>query len=102
MFYILSPLLCHIISNERGDIMYSKKTFSAKEKEMRYMPSVEAIEYERTVYINEMKEYLSKLKKMEHETAREESLKNLIASQIIGENGEFTERYAFARMNAQK
>lgn len=83
--------------------MYNRDPqFSAKEKEAAYMPSVEAIECERTVYINEMKEYLGKLKKMVHETARVQSLKNLIGSQIIAENGEFTERYEFARTNAKK
>lgn len=65
-----------------------------KDKEVKSMPSVEMIECEKVAYINGMKEYLQKLKNMEHSQAKKVSFENLKKSKIIGENGEFTEHYA--------
>lgn len=78
------------------------KNFYKKDKVVNNMPSVKLIEHERVAYINEMKEYLNKLKKMEQNQARKISLENLKKSQIIGENGEFTERYKFSRREVIK
>lgn len=78
------------------------KNFYKKDKVVNSMPSVKLIEHERVAYINEMKEYLNKLKKMEQNQARKISLENLKKSQIIGENGEFTERYKFSRREVIK
>ncbi len=66
------------------------------------MPSVELIECEKVAYINEMKEYLQKLKSMELSQAKEVSLENLKESKIIDENGEFTEHYGYMRISEQK
>ncbi len=66
------------------------------------MPSVELIEREKAAYINEMREYLKKLKSMDQSQAQKISLENLIKSKIIGENGEFTEHYECMRVNVQK
>lgn len=73
-----------------------------KDKEVKAMPSVELIEYEKVAYINEMKDYLQKLKNMEKTQAKKISFENLVKSRIIAENGEFAEGYEFARVNAQK
>ncbi|MCM1231266.1 MAG: hypothetical protein NC489_14190 [Ruminococcus flavefaciens] len=69
------------------------------ESEVDFMPSVELIECEKIAYINGMKEYLQKLKKMEHNQAKKVSLENLKKSKIIDENGEFTEHYEHIRTN---
>ncbi len=66
------------------------------------MPSVDLIECEKVAYINGMKEYLQKLKKMEQSQAKKISFENLKKSKIIGENGEFTEHYEYMRMSVQK
>lgn len=78
------------------------KNFYKKDKVVNNMPSVKLIEHERVTYISEMEEYLNKLKKMEKNQARKISLENLKKSQIIGENGEFTERYKFSRRKVIK
>ncbi len=75
--------------------------FYEKDKEVNVMPSVELIECEKVAYINGMKEYLQKLKNMEHSQAKEVSLENLKKSKIIGENGEFTEHYEYMRVSVQ-
>lgn len=72
------------------------------DKEENVMPSVELIEYERISYIKEMEAYLSNLKSMSKAEAKKIAHENLVKSQIIEENGEFTERYQFARMSTQK
>lgn len=64
-----------------------------RESEVEVMPSVELVECEKIAYINGMKEYLQRLKSMEHNQAMKVSLDNLKKSKIIGENGEFTEHY---------
>lgn len=73
-----------------------------KDKEVKAMLSVEMIECEKVAYINEMKDYLQKLKNMEKTQAKKISFENLVKSRIIEENGEFAEGYEFARVNAQK
>lgn len=73
-----------------------------EDKEANIMPSVEIIECERVAYIKEMQEYLKNLKGMEQSQAKKVSLENLMRSQIIGENGEYTDRYEFTRMCVQK
>lgn len=75
--------------------------FYEKDKEVNIMPSVELIECEKVAYINGMKEYLQKLKNMEHSQAKEVSFENLKKSKIIGENGEFTEHYEHIRVSVQ-
>ena len=77
-------------------------SFYKKDKEVNIMPSVELIECEKVACINVMKEYLQKLKNMEHSQAKKFHLKNLKKSKIIGENGEFTEHYEYMRMSVQK
>lgn len=77
------------------------ESFYEEDKEVNVMPSVELIECEKVAYINEMKEYLQKLKNMEHSQAREVSFENLKKSKIIGENGEFTDHYEHMRMSVQ-
>lgn len=72
-----------------------------REREVDVMPSVELFEYEKIAYINEMKEYLKRLKSMEQSKAKEEALENLKKSKIIGENGEFTEHYECIRVYVQ-
>lgn len=78
------------------------ENFYEEDKEVNIMPSVELIEYEKAAYINEMKEYLRKLKSMDKNQAKKISLENLKKSQIIGENEEFTEHYEYARVSGQK
>lgn len=72
-----------------------------EDKGMNIMPSVEMLESEKVAYINEMKEYLKRLKGMELNEAKKISFANLVKSQIIDENGEFTKYYECMRMNAQ-
>lgn len=73
-----------------------------REREVDIMPSVELIEREKVAYVNEMKEYLQKLKSMEHSQAKKISLENLKESEIVDENGEFTEHYKYMRISAPK
>lgn len=70
--------------------MENEKT---NEKEAEIMPIMELIEYERTEYIKEMEGYLYKLKQMPKQEAVKKSRENLIRSNIIQEDGEFTEQY---------
>ena len=79
------------------EVKISEDTFFANDKEVYYMPSVEMIEYERASYIKEMEDYLFNLKRMKKSEARKISHDNLVKSQIIKENGEFTERYEFTK-----
>ncbi len=73
--------------------MENEKRFNTNEKEAEIMPAMELIEYERTEYIKEMEGYLHKLKKMPKQEAIKKSRENLIRSNIIQEDGEFTEQY---------
>lgn len=66
------------------------------------MPSIELIERERVAYVQEMEDYLQRLKKMTKKEAKRVSYENLVRSEIITESGDFTERYEFTRMILQK
>lgn len=70
-----------------------------RESEVDIMPSVKSIECEKLAYISEMKKYLKRLKSMENSQAKKISFENLKKSNIIGENGEFTEHYEYIQMN---
>lgn len=72
-----------------------------KDEEVNVMPPIELIEREKVTYVKEMQEYLYTLKKMSNEEAKRISHENLIKSQIIQDNGEFSERYRFSRINSQ-
>ena len=71
-------------------------------KEVDIMPTMELIEYERETYVKEMKDYLQELKKMNRAEAKRKSFQNLVQSEIICENGEFTERYEFTKRTLKK
>ena len=71
----------------------SKTTYTIAEG-CDIMPTIELVEYERTVYIKKMEDYLVKLKGLPTEEAKKKSLQNLIASNILQEDGNFTEIYA--------
>ena len=71
-------------------------------KGVNTMPVIELIERERVAYVQEMDNYLQCLKKMTKQEAKKVSYENLVRSEIITENGEFTERYEFTRMISKK
>lgn len=75
---------------------------NTNEKEVNAMPAIELIEYERIAYIKEMKDYLSMLKALPGEEAVKKSRENLIKSNILQENGEFTEQYRYSKIYAEK
>lgn len=72
-----------------------------KDKEVKNMPTMEMIECERVTYVKEMEEYLQKLKQMKKSDAKKKSFDNLVQSQIIHENGEFTEHYEYTNIMLQ-
>jgi len=72
--------------------MNIKKQYT-KEKEVGLMSPMEILEQERVAYVDEMQEYLHRLKQMNKIEAQKISFNNLVQSQIIYENGEFTEHY---------
>ncbi len=76
--------------------------FLLYDKEENIMVPIELIETDRLTYIKEMEDYLCKLKKLPKNTAKKIAKENLVKSQIIQENGEFSERYKFSRINSQK
>lgn len=61
------------------------------------MPTMDAIEYERVTYVKEMQDYLQKLKNMSKKEAKKKSFQNLVKSEIIHENGEFTDRFEYTK-----
>lgn len=69
----------------------------AEDKGIEKMPMMDAIEYERVTYVNEMQDYLDKLKKMGKKEAKKKSFQNLVESEIIHENGEFTEHFTYTK-----
>lgn len=75
---------------------------NTNEKEVNAMPAIELIEYERIAYIKEMKDYLSMLKALPGEEAVKKSRENLIKSNILQENGEFTEQYRYSKIYTRK
>ena len=66
---------------------------SKRDEEVNVMPTIEMIEYEKVAYVKEMEDYLDNLKNMQESEAKKKSFYNLVQSEIICENGEFTERY---------
>lgn len=79
-----------------------EKCFYSKVEEVNIMPSINLIEYDKMTYIKEMEEYLQKLKAMERTKARKKSYESLLKSEIITENGDFSERYKYTKMFLQK
>lgn len=79
----------------------SNETISENEKEMTGMPMMETMEFERTAYIKGMEEYLQKLRSMPNQEAVVKSRRNLESCHIIQEDGQFTERYRYSRMNTR-
>lgn len=71
-------------------------------KEVNIMPAIEMIEYERVTYVKEMEDYLKNLKKMKKSEAKKKSFENLVQSNIISENGEFTEQYQYSKLALKK
>ena len=67
-----------------------------------FMPTIEMVESERFAYVKGMEEYLEKLKSMPDSAAVEKSKVNLKNSNIIQEDGEFTERYHYSREYARR
>lgn len=57
------------------------------------MPDVELVESEKTVYIKEMEKYLQELMATQKCDAAERARVNLQKCNIIGSDGEFTEKY---------
>ena len=74
----------------------------ANDKEGDIMPTIELIEYERATYVKEMQNYLQELKRMNKKEAQKKSFQNLVQSEIIHENGEFTERYEYTKTMLEK
>lgn len=66
------------------------------------MPTIELVERERVTYVKEMQEYLRQLKQLSKAEAKKQSRKNLIDSNIIQENGEFTERYGYTKSHSKR
>lgn len=73
----------------------SREETCTKDREVKGMPTMDMIECERVAYVNEMQEYLQRLKQMNRAEAQKKSFENLVQSQIIYENGEFTEHYDY-------
>lgn len=73
------------------------KLKDTNDKEVMYMPTMDMIEYERVNYVKEMQDYLRNLKNLNKKEAKEKSFQNLVKSDIISENGEFTERFAYKK-----
>lgn len=74
--------------------VYDRKPKDTNDEEVTYMPTMDMIEYERVNYVKEMQDYLRNLKNLNKKEAKEKSFQNLVKSDIISENGEFTERFA--------
>lgn len=56
----------------------------------------------KVTYVKEMEEYLQNLKSMGKGQAIKRSYESLLQSDIITENGEFSERYRVTKLNLQK
>jgi hypothetical protein len=72
-----------------------------KSAEVNNMPAIEEVEYERISYVKGMESYLKKLKNMPNSEAMQQSKINLQNSQIISEDGEFTEKYRYSQLSAR-
>ena len=77
--------------------MHYVKPKDTNDKEVTYMPTMDMIEYERVNYVKEMQDYLRNLKKLSKNEAKEKSFQNLVKSEIICENGEFTEHFEYKK-----
>jgi len=73
-----------------------------KEKGASVMPTMDLLEYEKVTYVKEMEEYLQTLKSMGKKQAKKRSYESLLQSEIITENGEFSERYRATKLSLQK
>lgn len=82
--------------------MKEKSRDCTKDEEANIMPAIELIEYEKVNYVQEMEEYLQLLKGMNKNQAKKRSYESLLQSEIITENGEFSERYQATKLNLQK
>lgn len=71
-------------------------TVLTDDKEVDNMPAVELVEHERVSYVKELERYLRELKEMSNSEARVKARSNLIKSNIIQEDGEFTEHYRYS------
>ncbi len=71
-------------------------------KEVNIMPTIELIECERVAYVKEMQDYLQQLRRMNKRDAQKKSFENLVRSEIICENGEFTDHYEYTKIALQK
>lgn len=78
------------------------KEICTKDKEVDVMPTIELIEHERVTYVKEMQDYLQNLKRMNKREAQKKSFNNLVQSEIIHTDGEFTERYKYTKQILQK
>ena len=76
------------------NIVHDRNPKDTNDEEVTYMPTMDMIEYERVNYVKEMQDYLRNLKNLNKKEAKEKSFQNLVKSDIISENGEFTERFA--------
>lgn len=78
------------------------KTLMDKDnKEVNVMPPIEMIECERVTYVKEMEDYLNKLKGMKKVDAQKKAFENLVKSNIIERNGDFTEQYEYTKATLQ-
>lgn len=78
------------------------RDYLREEKEVHAMPPIELIEQERASYVKEMQDYLQKLKSMNKQDAQMKSFENLVQSEIICEDGSFTEQYAYTKSRQKK
>ena len=78
-----------------------KGSIPAKDTEGDGMPTIEAVECQRVAYVKGMKDYLKKLKSMTNGEAVKRSRKSLESSNIIQEDGEFTDRYRYSRLHTE-
>lgn len=77
--------------------VHDRNLKDTNDEEVTYMPTMDMIEYERVNYVKEMQDYLRNLKNLNKKEAKEKSFQNLVKSEIICENGEFTERFAYKK-----
>lgn len=77
--------------------VHDRNPKDTNDEEVTYMPTMDMIEYERVNYVKEMQDYLRNLKNLNKKEAKEKSFQNLVKSEIICENGEFTERFAYKK-----
>ena len=66
------------------------------------MPTMEAMDFEKTAYIKGMEEYLKKLRSMPNQEAVERSRMSLENSHIIQAVGQFTERYHYSKLHTKR